>query len=226
MDTEPGPLVGRGRAADVYVYGDGLVLRRYRTPHDCLYEAAVMQHVHAQGYPCPAVVEVAGGDIVMERLDGPTMLASLSSKPWRVGSYARKLAVLHRRLEQVLAPDWMPAPFGEGDRVVHLDLHPDNVMLTSRGPVVIDWTNAKRGPVGAETAHTWVLLASAQPPTGWQRVLVTLLRKLFLRAFLRGLDTDAAQPFIVPMAEHRLRDRNMRPPELRAFERIVATGRV
>jgi hypothetical protein len=27
---EPGPLIATGRAADVFAYGDGLVLRRYR----------------------------------------------------------------------------------------------------------------------------------------------------------------------------------------------------
>lgn len=32
--------------------------------------------------------------------------------------------------------------------VLHLDFHPANVMLTSGGPVVIDWTNARAGPAG------------------------------------------------------------------------------
>ncbi|HKY50290.1 MAG TPA: phosphotransferase, partial [Candidatus Limnocylindria bacterium] len=80
----PGPLLASGRAADVYEFTDGLVLRRYRTDHDCVYEAAVMQHVRAHGYPAPEVVAVAGRDLVMERVDGPTMLRDLSSHPWRV----------------------------------------------------------------------------------------------------------------------------------------------
>ena len=38
--SEPGPLVGTGRAADVYDIGNGRVLRRYRTDHDSTIEAA------------------------------------------------------------------------------------------------------------------------------------------------------------------------------------------
>lgn len=33
---------------------------------------------------------------------------------------------------------------GEGDKVVHLDLHPLNVIIGPKGPVVIDWTGASR----------------------------------------------------------------------------------
>src|SRR5712692_727570 len=91
-------LIARGRAADVYSFGDGLVLRRYRTPHDCLYEAAVMQHVRAHGYPAPEVAEVAGPDIVMERLEGPTMLASFARRPWLIFRYARTLSTLLQQL--------------------------------------------------------------------------------------------------------------------------------
>nr|WP_312870502.1 phosphotransferase [Streptomyces himalayensis] len=32
-----------------------------------------------------------------------------------------------------------------GVRVLHLDLHPENVLLTQRGPVVIDWANSEEG---------------------------------------------------------------------------------
>ena len=40
-----------------------------------------MQHARAHGYPVPAVVEVAGSDMVMERVDGPTMLAAMDNGP-------------------------------------------------------------------------------------------------------------------------------------------------
>jgi hypothetical protein len=39
----PGPLIGAGRAADVYDIGGGRVLRRYRVPFDVEPEAAVMR---------------------------------------------------------------------------------------------------------------------------------------------------------------------------------------
>jgi hypothetical protein len=43
--------------------------------------------------------------------------------------------------------------------VLHLDLHPENVMLTGRGPVVIDWRNAEAGPADLDTAFTALILA-------------------------------------------------------------------
>ena len=38
----PGPLIGSGRAADVYALGDGKVLRRYRFARSCTAEAGLM----------------------------------------------------------------------------------------------------------------------------------------------------------------------------------------
>ena len=47
---------------------------------------------------------------------------------------------MHNRLHVVEAPPGLRTGFGPGRAVLHLDLHPANVMLTSRGPVVIDWS--------------------------------------------------------------------------------------
>ena len=55
----------------------------------------------------------------------------------------------------------LPPRLGEGEdvRILHLDLHPDNVMLTSRGPVVIDWRNATEGPAELDVAMSAVIFA-------------------------------------------------------------------
>jgi hypothetical protein len=49
----PGPLIGAGRAADVYAIGTDRVLRRYRTPFDVRAEAEMMRHLGQAGYPVP-----------------------------------------------------------------------------------------------------------------------------------------------------------------------------
>src|SRR5437588_10047933 len=112
-------LIASGRAADVYAYGDGLVLRRYRTPYDCLYEAAVMQHVRSHGYPAPEVVEVSGGDMVMERVNGPTMLTAMSTRPWKLRAYAATLARLLHELHDIPAPGSLPPRLRDGRWIVH-----------------------------------------------------------------------------------------------------------
>uniref|UniRef100_UPI0004CD95CF phosphotransferase n=1 Tax=Streptomyces aureocirculatus TaxID=67275 RepID=UPI0004CD95CF len=45
------------------------------------------------------------------------------------------------------------------NRILHLDLHPDNVMLTSGRPVVIDWRNTEEGPPGLDWAMSALILA-------------------------------------------------------------------
>ncbi|SOD67561.1 Phosphotransferase enzyme family protein [Streptomyces zhaozhouensis] len=46
--------------------------------------------------------------------------------------------------------------------LVHLDLHPENVLRTARGPVVIDWCNARENrPPGRDRAVSALILAEA-----------------------------------------------------------------
>ena len=79
---------------------------------------------------------------MMERLDGPMLMQTMSTRPHTMLRSMRLLADLHDQLHEIAAPEWLPQLDDGGDRLVHLDLHPMNVMMTSRGPVVIDWTNA------------------------------------------------------------------------------------
>jgi aminoglycoside phosphotransferase (APT) family kinase protein len=219
---ELGPLIAQGRAADVFAYGDGLVLRRYRTTHSVLYEAAVMQYVRDHGFPVPEVVEVSGPDMVMERVTGAPMLDDFARHPWRLFRHARTLAELHRRLHAIPPPPWLEDRLEGGDAIVHLDLHPLNVIITSHGPVVIDWTNAGRGDPDAEVADLWLILANAEIPGS--RILRTVMglgRGLFLRAFLRYVDRDGARKRLRIAAAHRLRDRNMLDSERTRIVRFV-----
>jgi aminoglycoside phosphotransferase (APT) family kinase protein len=220
---EPGRLIGTGRAADVYDIGDGRVLRRYRVEHDSSMEAECMRTAAAAGYPVPEVFDAAGRDLVMERLEGPTMLKMLGDRPWRYASMADQLADLHSRLEA------LPVD-GRGVRVqlepaeclVHLDLHPGNVVLTPRGAVVIDWSNVGMGPRGADVATTWILLTigEADDISPALRPFVGALRRRLLAGFLRGVERP--RPEVMRAAgDLRLDDvRNLRPSEvaaLRAF---------
>jgi aminoglycoside phosphotransferase (APT) family kinase protein len=217
-----GELIASGRAADVYAHGDGFVLRRYRMDHDSLYEAAVMQHVRAHGYPVPEVVEVSGRDMIMERVSGPTMLSAMGTQPWKLRGFASTLARLVHALHEIPAPDWLHAKLAGGDALVHLDLHPDNVMLTDRGPVVIDWSNAGRGDPNAEVGDLWLIMSIADiPGAGPKRALLRTGRKLFVSAFMRHFDTDAVRRQLGVAMEHRLRDGNIRPAERERITRFV-----
>jgi aminoglycoside phosphotransferase (APT) family kinase protein len=216
-------MLGTGRSADVYEHGEGEVLRRYRHPRDTELEVAAMEHARAHGYPVPAARAVNDTDIVMERLEGPTMLDDLGRRPWRIDRHARTLAALHTRLHGIDAPAWLPAPVGDGSSLVHLDLHPDNVMLTPRGPVVIDWPNAARGPGAADVAHTWIVIACSTPTTGFYRRAVSAVgRQLLLRAFLRQFDRNELERHLGTAGAYRLANRSLPESELKAIERLAA----
>lgn len=219
---EQGELIAQGRAADVFAYGDGLILRRYRTEHDVSYEADVMRYVREHGYPVPEVVEANGRDMVMERVIGVPMLDDFARHPWRLFRHGRTLAELHDRLHAIPPPPWLKERVGGGNAIVHLDLHPLNVIITDGGPVVIDWTNAGLSDPDAEVADLWLVMKNADIPGG--RVMRTILglgRGLFLRSFLRHVDRDGARRKLRIAAEHRLRDRNMSDDECRRIRKFT-----
>jgi aminoglycoside phosphotransferase (APT) family kinase protein len=148
-------LLAAGREADVYALDNGRVLRRYRRDADVTGEAETMRHLAGLGYPVPAVYEATGRDMVLERLDGPTLAQSLTNRELGLTEAAAHLADLLRRLHDL--PPW---PGGAaGAAIVHLDLHPENVLMTARGPVVIDWCNARVGQPDLDTGLTALILA-------------------------------------------------------------------
>lgn len=218
-------LIGSGRSAGVYEHDPGWVLRRYREPHDTEREAAAMRHARANGFPCPQARALSETEIVMERLDGPTMLEDLGRRPWLVGRHAATLAALHGRLHAIAAPDSLPEPLGSGSDLLHLDLHPANVVLTADGPSVIDWSSVARGPGLADVAYTWVILATAEAPNADLRERLTVAgRKVFMRLFLRRFgraEREAVRRLVPRAAATRLQDRNLPPEELPRVRRLT-----
>jgi tRNA A-37 threonylcarbamoyl transferase component Bud32 len=150
-------LLASGRDADVYVLDDDRVLRRYRHGGDVTAEVRFMHHVRAHDFPAPAVFRADGPDLELSRLSGPTLLEALLSNELDAREAAELLADLLWRLHA------MPAPTTSNPavRVLHLDLHPDNVILTPDGPVVIDWRNATEGSPALDLAMTALILAQA-----------------------------------------------------------------
>ncbi|WP_446214088.1 phosphotransferase [Micromonospora sp. IBSANI012] len=144
-----------GRDADVYALGADRVVRRNRDGGDVRAEAELMAYLRAQGYPVPEVFRADGPDLEMTRLAGPTLAEALITGVADIRSGARILATLHHRLHALrarLSPD--PAA-----RILHLDLHPQNVMVTADGPVVIDWGSAREGPPELDLAMTALIVA-------------------------------------------------------------------
>lgn len=215
------PLLASGRDADVYALDGTRVLRRYRRGGDVAAEAAVMVHVGGLGFPAPAVHQADGTDLVLERVPGSTMLSAFATGELGLVEGATVLADLHRRLHA------LPTLSREsGFSVLHLDLHPDNVILSPSGPVVIDWRNTRRGDDGAiDVATTWLIMATSQvPDTSLKWRMIDKVRHLFVEALLRNTDRAAATRQLPRVARYRLADRNLldsERPAIHAFVRRV-----
>jgi aminoglycoside phosphotransferase (APT) family kinase protein len=151
------------------------------------------------------------------------MLAAIRRTPRGIAAAGQLLADLHRRLGAIEAPEWLTAgPGAPGDRVIHLDLHPLNVMSTAAGPQVIDWANARRGDPATDVANTWSLLVCGEVPGGrMDRAVAAIGRGLLLRTFLRSLDRAAAHRAMPALVEWRLQDRNHTEVERQRLRRLV-----
>jgi aminoglycoside phosphotransferase (APT) family kinase protein len=213
MTDDPGPLIASGRAADVYDLGDGTVLRRYRTVHpDLELEARIMRHVAERGFPVPTVHAVDGTDLIMDRIEGDTMFERLSAAPWKVVWYARVLARLQQRLARIEAPPWLLADTADTSHpqsVLHLDMHPMNVIMSPRGPIVIDWTNAAGGPAGFDGALTFVEVATF----GTETAVDNIGQRVFAQAFRMFRGRRTVDAYLGIACDHRLADSGTLPDE-------------
>jgi aminoglycoside phosphotransferase (APT) family kinase protein len=185
-----------------------------------------MEYLHARGFPVPAVDEISedGSELVMQRIEGASMVEVLGRSPWTVRRQAALLAQLHQDLHEVAPPDFLdPAPVGRGDRMLHLDLHPLNVIIEPTGrPVVIDWTLACLGDPNTDVAVAWMLLSAGEIPGGRARAKVLGLgRSLLVNGFLSHFDRNEITRQLRAVADWKVKDPNMSEQETQAMWSVV-----
>ncbi len=177
---------------------------------------------------------------VYERLEGETMLARCVRHPHELPGLIRQFAGLHRQLHQFEVPGLIPyrdslaeqienAPglstaqkdqlidrlrrLPEGRQVVcHGDFHPDNIILSKRGTLVIDWMTARSGEAAADVARTLLLLAIGTPADAG--ALTRLAISLFQRFFSRRYQA------------HYLQGSEISRPEVQAWLPVIAAARL
>jgi len=129
--------------------------------------------------------------IIYELVSGPTMLKLLLSQPWQVKKLSQQLAEFHYAIHQIpldgiasyrdrwfnqiervdkistemkqrLKSCVMNIP--EQNQLCHFDFHPDQIVYTQRGALILDWMTACRGDPAADVARTQLLLTVGKPP--------------------------------------------------------------
>lgn len=174
------------------------------------------------------VVELGGRTgIVMERIAGPDLLAEVGAKPWHLlhvgGIWGRTQADINSRqapmeLEPTrvrfqriiersphIAGDFKEAALKQtgslpdGNRLLHGDCHPANIMRHGDELVVIDWSNVSRGPAEADFYRSYLMctLGDLPPGTPWlirnfARFGRRILRGGFVRSYRRASKPDPA----------------------------------
>ena len=244
-----GELIGRGRTAEVYAWSEGRVLKlffpsRPRTAVEA--EAQATRIAHEAGVGTPAIgeiIEVDGrGGIVLERIDGPSMLAQLVTHPWQLRRLARQMAELQAAVHACRAPelrslrdvvrwelsrtDLLDAAVKEtilqrldrlpdGDSLCHGDLYPDNIIVSPRGPVVIDWSAGRRGNPLADVARSSLIIRMAELPADTKgrwllrpvlRIVGAAFYAFYLRRYrqLRPFADEELAAWQLPMVALRL----------------------
>lgn len=96
-----GALIGKGRSAEVYEWGESQALKLYYEgyrPEWVTYEAEMGRIVAEAGVPAPSVfdkVDIEGRTgLVYERITGPSMLRQVQSAPFQLTKCARDMAQL------------------------------------------------------------------------------------------------------------------------------------
>ncbi|KEZ19260.1 putative aminoglycoside phosphotransferase (Protein kinase related), diverged [Sphingobium yanoikuyae] len=190
--------------------------------------------------------------IVYPKLEGVTVMDWIRQNPMRAGWVLDQMGAIHgamhranggalRSLKQVLETDiaYGPAPIElqraaiayldtlpDDEMLTHGDFHLGNVMMTSQGMMVIDWSKAAMGHPAADVVRSEMLMRFGIGPADWVTNLwrdwaARRLRTAYIASSpgMTVRDIDHWRP-VVALAWLRARDAG----RSRAFARYLATA--
>ncbi|MBR2566930.1 MAG: aminoglycoside phosphotransferase family protein [Paenibacillus sp.] len=180
--------------------------------------------------------------LIYERIDGQTMLLQITPTVSSITHYAKQMAQLQYEMHQVkigIQPnlknellyrisshelinedekqrikdilDQLP----ENNTICHYDFHPGNIILSSKGPIIIDWLNALVGHEAADVARSSMMLQShALPPNAPEILIRREYRELFHQEYLReylilsGKKDEEIKEWMAPTFAYRIGEMN------------------
>ncbi len=210
-DTSKLRLIARGGQADIYELGGDRVLRvirdgKYRELAETEYSVLCALHENGRDVPKPYEFTSADGKpaLVVERIQGPSMLEAIGKDPIHMRRWAREFARLHHA---VLLPADIPNvrkgtdreryllnhselldtrmrefastlhdSLPDGDILCHADFHPGNILIGNGRYYIIDWFGAYAGSAVSDVAHTYLLLRNVPRVPGQSALMHRILR--------------------------------------------------
>ncbi len=164
--------------------------------------------------PAPSeIVELDGRrGLIYQRMEGISMVQALKARPWMVLKHAHSLAELQFKIHEkstVGLPSYkdrlrhdideashltedlrrktrdLLERLPDGQNICHGDFHPENILITKSGPVVIDWMTACSGSPWADVARTSLILTIGVRAAAKQIPLILrIMVKLYHRTYL------------------------------------------
>jgi Ser/Thr protein kinase RdoA (MazF antagonist) len=198
MRESLGEKIGEGAFSEAYAWAPGQVVKLFKAGVSRQFgrhEMRMIRAVAAAGLPAPEVFGEVTLDgrfgIVMQRLDGPTLLqlsrtgavtfeqagavvAALAmsihnTPPPEVPSMREYMEAALRhddgKIPKHLATDVLALVdrLSPGGGLCHCDLSPGNVIMTGHGPKLVDWAFAMRAPAAVELGFLHVILSELAP---------------------------------------------------------------
>ncbi|MCR8656667.1 phosphotransferase [Paenibacillus endoradicis] len=150
--------------------------------------------------------------IVYEKIDGPTMLWHIEPTEKSISNNARLMANLQSEMHNVennvlpnlkseiadkvnrsqeivnekkeIITDILNS-LPDGNSICHYDFHPDNIIISPNGPIIIDWMNLLVGNQEADITRTSMMIQShSLPPSAPSWLIDRKLRELFNKEYL------------------------------------------
>lgn len=217
-------------------------------------ESHAAQIVSATALATPQLFATATvGDrhgLIYERVEGPWLIAGLDRTPESMEGLAVELATLHAAIHRESGLGLPPvhdkirwaierSPISSairnealkkldalprGDTLLHMDLHPYQIIRSNGRLVVLDWVTASQGAPAADVARTAFMLSAAKvddPDLLWvnQGLYRSALAHRYVNEYCRqtGVTVADIEAWFYPLAAARRGEVDDENPDLIAF---------
>ncbi|MCI2068295.1 MAG: phosphotransferase [Bacilli bacterium] len=209
---------------------------------------------------CYGKVEVEGRKgLLLKRFMGQTLIARGLKKPFTIPSIPKIMASQQIKMHQAHAEkirsykelvnfalnskglsflsaeekakaEKMISKLPDGDSILHLDYHPDNIMANKKEVTIIDWMTAAKGVPAADVAATLFLLNEGEMIPGLNKLvagILQFLRKKICAKYVKiykkktGMTNEEIAPWRFPFLIVRLGVWNIPSEEKMLQEKIL-----
>ncbi|MHA1365631.1 MAG: aminoglycoside phosphotransferase family protein [Candidatus Heimdallarchaeota archaeon] len=140
--------------------------------------------------------------IIFEKIEGITLLDYLTNNPFRLIKVVKQIAKLHVEIHKVdylervkqldettkekilLILEKLP----KDNKLCHRDFHPDNIMRSTKGLIVIDWMTATSGSPAGDVARTYYIMKHGAPLESFsfkEKIMIKIFQSIASRRYLR-----------------------------------------